>query len=233
MGSFKKSVIQHFGPPKVGNFPCQGCWCCSNIGQGDTFTHPHAGGKKCHIRQRYTCSSKFVIYITSCPCGLAYIGETTMEIRKRISKHKSTIRTGLNKLPILKHFAEKAHTISQLKFCVINSIPVLRWGGDRQLLLQERELMWIHRLDCLAQGAFIWSLSYTLWFDRRWVVFNGLVNGYTLLYLPPFFLFFVAEIDKLNKLNMKGLVSHDGKYWTTCFGIYVMPTTVSWSDLFK
>lgn len=69
---------------------------------------------------------------------------------KRISKHKSTIRTGLNDLPVPKHFAEKAHSISQLRFRVIDSILTLRRGGDRQLLLRERELMWIHKLDCLA-----------------------------------------------------------------------------------
>lgn len=42
-----------------------------------------------------------------------------MEIHKRISKHRSTIRTGLNELPIPKHFSAKTHTISQLKVNII------------------------------------------------------------------------------------------------------------------
>lgn len=73
-----------------------------------------------------------------------------MEIRMRISKHKSTIRTGINKLPIPKHFHEQAHTIGQLKFCVIDSVPPLRRGGDRHATLLEKEMMWIHKLDCIA-----------------------------------------------------------------------------------
>lgn len=67
-----------------------------------------------------------------------------MEICKRISKHNSTIRTGLVELPIPKHFLAQAHSISQLKFRIIDSVPIQRRGGDRQAILKERELMWIH-----------------------------------------------------------------------------------------
>lgn len=76
----------------------------------------------------------------SCPCGLIFIGETTIEIRKRISKHKSTIRTGLTDLPIPKHFMEMVHYLSQLKSRVIDSVPIPRRGGDRQAML----------MDCLS-----------------------------------------------------------------------------------
>lgn len=85
----------------------------------------------------------------TCPCNLVYVGETTMEVRQRISKHKSTIRTGLVDLLIPKHFIDESHTINQLKYKVIDSVPPLRRGGDRQAKLMEKELRWIHRLDCL------------------------------------------------------------------------------------
>lgn len=90
------------------------------------------------IKQRYTCTWKFVVYVITCPCGLLYVGETTMEIRMRISKHKSTICTGQNDLPLPKHFNEQGHKISQLKFCIIDSVPPLRRGGIRQ----DRFLSW-------------------------------------------------------------------------------------------
>lgn len=130
IGSTKPKNVFYFGELKKGNFPCQGCSCCNNMVWGYTFTHPHTG-RVFQVKQRYTCSSKFVIYMINCPCGLIYVGETTMEIRKRISKHKSTIRTGLLDLLNPRHFA----------------MP--RRGRDRQALLRERELMWIHKLDCL------------------------------------------------------------------------------------
>lgn len=84
-----------------------------------------------------------------CTYGLVYIGETTMEIRQRISKHKSTVRTRMLELPILKHFAEKARSVKQLKYQVTDYFPPLRRGGDRQAWLLAKELRWIHKTDCL------------------------------------------------------------------------------------
>lgn len=73
-----------------------------------------------------------------------------MEICKRITKHKSTIRNRMVELPIPKHFVENNHSINQLKFKVMDSVPELRRGGDRQTKLYEKEFMWIKRLDSLA-----------------------------------------------------------------------------------
>ncbi|CAJ0957188.1 unnamed protein product [Ranitomeya imitator] len=109
------NVQRTLGPPKFGNFPCLGCACCGNMIKGDFFNHPRTG-QRFSIRERYTCTSSFVIYLIVCPCGLTYVGETTMEIKARISKHKSTIRTKKMELPIPKHFIESGHSVSQLRF---------------------------------------------------------------------------------------------------------------------
>ncbi|CAJ0923204.1 unnamed protein product [Ranitomeya imitator] len=53
-----------------------------------------------------------------------------MEIKARISKHKSTIRTGLTELPIPRHFLSMVHSINQLRF-------------------RKKELRWIFELDTL------------------------------------------------------------------------------------
>lgn len=171
----------------MGNFPCMGCACCSHMLRGDTFTHPHTG-QVFKIRQRYTCTSRFVIYMITCPCGLVYVGETTMEIRMRISKHKSTIRTGLNELTLPKHFEEQAHTIGQLRFRVIDSVPPLRRGSDRCVKWMEKELMWIHRLGCLMPDQLgRW------WYMASSIVFN--ILDAILMLFTPFCLFVFLQIQ--------------------------------------
>lgn len=49
----------------------------------------------------------------------------SQEVKYRITKHKSTLRKGLTDLPVPANFLEKAHTISQLRFRVIDGVPKL------------------------------------------------------------------------------------------------------------
>lgn len=143
------SIQQTFKPLRMGNFPCLRCSCCSNLLKGDTFTHPQTG-KSYKIKQRFTCTSSFVVYVITCLCGMYYVGETMQEIRHRITKHKSTIRMELTDLPVPAHFLSHGHSISQLRFRVIDGVPPLRRGGDRQWLLKRRELFWIFTLDAMV-----------------------------------------------------------------------------------
>lgn len=136
-------------PTKMGNFPCLHCACCNNLVKGDSFVHLYLG-RKFQIKQRFTCTSSFVIYVINCPCGKYYVAETTEEVKYRITQHKSTIRRGLTDLPVPAHFIEKGHTISQLRYRVIDGVSKSRRGGDRQQLLKKRELFWIFTLDTLA-----------------------------------------------------------------------------------
>ncbi|CAJ0931144.1 unnamed protein product [Ranitomeya imitator] len=152
IGSTVVSLQRTLAPPKLGNFPCLGCACCGNMIKGDFFNHPRTG-QRFSIKGRYTCTSSFVIYLIVCPCGLTYVGETTMEIKARISKHKSTIRTKMVDLPIPKHFIESGHSVSQLRFRVIDGVPPLRRGGDRVKLLKKKELRWISKLGSRQPGG--------------------------------------------------------------------------------
>lgn len=150
IGSQKTKVAQRtLLPSKMGNFPCLHCSCCNNLIKGDTFTHP-LSGKKFQIKQRFTCTSSYVIYMIICPCGICYIGETTQEVKCRIIQRKSTIRRGLVDLPVPAHFIAKSHTVSQLRYRVIDGIPRSRRGGDRQQILKKRELFWIYSLETLS-----------------------------------------------------------------------------------
>ncbi|XP_066465117.1 uncharacterized protein [Eleutherodactylus coqui] len=136
-------------PPRKGNFPCLGCVCCRNLMKGHTFRHPLTG-KQFPIRSRYTCNTSYVVYLLTCPCGLGYVGETTQEVKKRIVKHKSTIRTENKDSPVSKHFVELKHSVNQLRFRVIDHVPKQPRGRDRVLLLKQKELKWIQMLDTMA-----------------------------------------------------------------------------------
>ncbi|XP_071986734.1 uncharacterized protein [Engystomops pustulosus] len=149
IGTTSKISRQSFlRTPKRGTFPCLHCAQCTNIQRGDSFTHP-LSGKRYSIRGYYTCDTDYCVYLIKCPCGLAYIGETTQRIRDRICKHKSTIRLNNTLLPIPAHFLEARHSINQLKFQIIEHVEMPRRGGDRVGLLKKRESYWIHTLQTL------------------------------------------------------------------------------------
>lgn len=72
-----------------------------------------------------------------------------MEVKARITKHKST-RTQQLDLPVAAHFVAEGHSVSQLKFKIIDGIPPKRRGGDRTKLLLKKELFWIFSLDTMT-----------------------------------------------------------------------------------
>lgn len=133
---------------KTGTYPCLCCAQCTNVIKGETFYHPHTG-RAFKINGYHTCESRNVIYSIKCPCGLLYIGETSQQIKSRISKHKSTIRTNNLLLPIPFHFHKQGHTVAQLKFQVLEQVFPNRRGGDIKALLLKREAFWIHKLGTL------------------------------------------------------------------------------------
>ncbi|XP_041424205.1 uncharacterized protein LOC121395238 [Xenopus laevis] len=148
IGPLKQQATRFLCNPKFGTFPCLNCTQCNSVTKGDVFYHPHSG-KKYAIKNYYTCDSSYVVYLLKCHCGLLYIGETTQKVNDRISKHKSTIRKQLTALPVPAHFQEARHTVSQLRFQVIDSVEIPRRGGDRVLMLKKLEMRWIHRLDTI------------------------------------------------------------------------------------
>uniref|UniRef100_A0A803JQT4 Reverse transcriptase domain-containing protein n=1 Tax=Xenopus tropicalis TaxID=8364 RepID=A0A803JQT4_XENTR len=152
IGPQKKYTQRFLGTPKMGTFPCLSCAHCNNITKGEFFTHPHTG-RTMPIRKYFTCDSMYVVYLIKCPCGLAYIGETTQKVKDRIKQHKSNIRCKQLQLPIPAHFHQMKHSISQLRYQVIDNVDPLRRGGDRQRLLKKLEMRWINTLGTLSPGG--------------------------------------------------------------------------------
>ncbi|CAJ0966616.1 unnamed protein product, partial [Ranitomeya imitator] len=133
---------------RPGTFPCLNCLQCNNIKKGDNFFHPHTG-QSYPVRGFLTCESTYVVYMIKCPCGLAYIGETTEAIRDRISQNKSNIRCNRDHLPLPHHFQSRGHHVSQLRFQVLEQIDASRRGQNRIKLLKKREAFWIFTLQNL------------------------------------------------------------------------------------
>ncbi|CAJ0930958.1 unnamed protein product [Ranitomeya imitator] len=133
---------------KQGTFPCLNCLQCNNVQKGDKVFHPHTG-KGIPIRGFFTCDSSYVIYIIKCPCGLAYVGETTQAIRDRVSQHKSNIRCNRDHLPLPHHFRTTGHSVAQLRYQVLEHVDQGRRGQSRTRLLKKREAYWIFTLQTL------------------------------------------------------------------------------------
>ncbi|CAJ0968011.1 unnamed protein product [Ranitomeya imitator] len=150
IGSFTRVPRQTFlSTERNGTFPCLRCACCSNVIKSATITHPHSG-KQFRINGFFTCDSNNVIYVVKCPCGLLYVGETTQHIRDRIASHKSTIRCKKTWLPLPYHFVSANHSISQLRFQVLEQVDRPRRGGNHIKQLREREAHWIYTLQTLT-----------------------------------------------------------------------------------
>ncbi|OCU02729.1 hypothetical protein XELAEV_18008495mg [Xenopus laevis] len=103
-------------------FPCLLCNQCSCVNK--SAVHPLTG-RNYPLKGHFTCLSKFVV----CPCGFIFMGETTLQKKTHITQHRSTIRRSYTKLPVSKHYAEKGHSDSELKFMVLEEVSPLRRGG--------------------------------------------------------------------------------------------------------
>lgn len=157
------------GTNKQGTFPCLNCGNCSAIIKGDHIQHPKKR-EKFKVRDYFTCSTAGVIYLLKCPCGLAYVGQTSRMVKTRITEHKSVIRTykvnptkvgERNKeTGVAQHFCEAGHQISELRWQVIEKI----YGHpmNQRATLLKREVFWIHKLQTLQPNGLNEECRYSL-----------------------------------------------------------------------
>ncbi|XP_041420430.1 uncharacterized protein LOC121394203 [Xenopus laevis] len=139
-------------PLKKGCYKCAGCLTCSGMLQGAQFSHPSTGVK--FDRHRVTCTSDHVVYMAWCPCGLYYVGKAGTSYRERMNNHRCAIRMALTSgkadQPVARHWLKLKHSLPQFRHMIIDHVPVPRRGGNRGLMLIQRETQWIFKLDTLA-----------------------------------------------------------------------------------
>lgn len=108
------------------------------------------------------------------------------KLKTLIARHKYSIRDKLVQLPLARHFDEKGHSVSQLKFMVIDGINKNRSGGNCKLLLRKHEVQWINFwIPCTPEGYIqIWIC--TFWSNP---LYNVLCNDFlsSIPYFKPFY----------------------------------------------
>lgn len=140
--------------PLTGMFQCRKILCLTckhvNHGQKDFYTK----GKKYMINNFFNCSSEYVIYALTCPCGLLYIGRTIRTLRKRFGEHRRFVEKMVDKHSVPRHFKEHhSGSLEGLRVWVIESIPSTLPLAERFSRLCQRETYWIYTLDSLAPGG--------------------------------------------------------------------------------
>lgn len=151
-----QSMARHsqtlLSPLPNGNYRCGHCAQCNNTVKTFSFNHPHTG-QKFPIKSIIMCTSTNVVYLIRCPCGLAYVGKTSRQLKQRISEHKSSIRRNDRDYPVAVHFNDFKHDISAFRFIGIEKVSLPKRGGNIDILLKQREAYWIYTLQTLSPSG--------------------------------------------------------------------------------
>ncbi|CAB1351387.1 unnamed protein product, partial [Coregonus sp. 'balchen'] len=104
--------------------------------------HPHTGCK-IPVRCDISWKTKGVIYLMTCSCRKAYIGQTKRQLKQPIAEHHSSIRCKNTDYPVAAHFVEANHPISSLKYIGIEHVTIPKRGCNIKTLLLQRKAYWI------------------------------------------------------------------------------------------
>ena len=141
-------VRSRLPPAYDGNFePCgkSRCLACNHAQTGEFF-NSSTFQKSFKYIQKNNCASKNIIYLITCQkCGMQYVGETSRELRHRLTDHRHCIRAHVP-TPVGKHFNLPGHKLENLKITVLESLEATR--GDWKLR-REKELNWQLKLGTI------------------------------------------------------------------------------------
>ena len=125
------------------------CLTCSYVKHGQKSCVIH--DKTYNLNSFYNCSTTYVIYCISCPCGLFYVGRTIRALRTRFGEHRRAVHAGDPKSSIARHFAINHHKdISLLRVWVIEAIPETPTAVERFQRLCRQETFWIYSLNTMS-----------------------------------------------------------------------------------
>jgi GIY-YIG catalytic domain len=133
------SYTHTFGTAKA----CRGkrCNTCPFFVESKTFSS-NTTHQTYAIKQNLSCTTRNVIYLISCTkCGKQYVGQTTLTLRDRFTRHRFDINHKENK-SVANHFNSSDHS---LKDCTIIPIEAV----DKKEYLTKRENYWIKKLKTL------------------------------------------------------------------------------------
>ncbi|OOZ70928.1 hypothetical protein BOW49_13320, partial [Solemya velum gill symbiont] len=116
------------------------CLTCPDLIEAGSVTFKN--GKVFHVKTDMNCKSKNVIYAVICQqCEEFYIGQTSMELRLRMTLHRQQTRVAdVRFLKVSKHF----HQCSKGKFKVF---PIYKLFNNNTFELEEKEQYFIRMLE--------------------------------------------------------------------------------------
>lgn len=115
--------------PTNGNYKCGHRVHCDNITIMNVFYHPRTG--KEYKIQTINCSTTNVIYMLTCICRAAYIGQTTRALILCIAEYNAAIHYKIKDYAIVRQCIEANHgSPSSLCFSAIEHIQISPRGGN-------------------------------------------------------------------------------------------------------
>lgn len=140
-----------------GYYPCRKCSVCQvNCIKERRVCEfqSNIASTRYRIDSFITCSSKNVVYLLECSCGLQYVGRTIRTLQVRVNGHLGNIRRGFPGHSASKHFV-RAHdkNPSGLRILGIDKyIPHWR-GSNIQREISRLETRWIYNLKSYAPNG--------------------------------------------------------------------------------
>ena len=104
-------------------------------------------GRTHEVKPFITCSSKGVVYLLQCPCGLQYVGRTKRELKIRLNEHIAKIRNGFPNHSVSRHYDLVHHRNPEgTLFVGIDKYKPNWRGSSLTREISKTEMAWIHRL---------------------------------------------------------------------------------------
>ncbi len=123
-----------------------GCLACKygRFGKSTNSSPPYL------ISHNIVCDTTHVVYVIYCKlCGLIYVGQTKLSLRKRILTHMANIRNGSDH-PVAHHFTGSAHSLEDFYFQGIYKISPVRDDEKNVSRLLNLENRFISKFDTLS-----------------------------------------------------------------------------------
>ncbi|KAG7457206.1 hypothetical protein MATL_G00244060 [Megalops atlanticus] len=141
------AVAVHCPDTPPGTYACtfKKCDCCQYMQKGINQFQSTVTRETYTINAVLTCNTSSVIYIIECKkCPVQYVGRTSSSLKKRFSKHKTSI---LKKefRPISDHFNSAGHSLKDLTIFPIEQVIDPK-------TLAKNENHWIEKLRTMEHG---------------------------------------------------------------------------------
>lgn len=149
-----------------GFFPCRKCKVCKVNALCDrrlTKFTSEGTGVTYPIKSFITCTTKCVVYLLRCPCGLEYVGRTTRMLHIRLGEHITNIRKGFDKNNVSKHYDLKHNRDPKGTIFLALEKYIPHWrGGNGRRTISRSETNWIYRLGShVSNGLNVeWDINF-------------------------------------------------------------------------